>query len=351
MTMLSKEQRIYLIQCYGKGDKATRRVIEEFNQKFPDIYISKCGAQKLIKKFLITGSVLDVKKIKVDRNEDDASTLIVTDSIQNNPKLSLRRRSLQLGISKTHIQRILKQCKIHPYKPIFNHALEHGDPAKRLDFCLWMGAQIMDNQYFYRDIIFSDEATFSTNGTVSSQHVRYWSNHNPYFRIARNRQYSAKVNVWCAISYHGIIGPYFFENTVNQHTYLDMLQHFLNERLDDLPINYRARCYFQQDGCPVHYARIVVEWLNQQFGENWIGRNGPVLWPPRSPDLTIADFYLWGRLKQIVYANDLPPNVERLKEKIRDAVASLPLEEIRNSYRELRRRLELCVHEGGEWIE
>lgn len=130
-----------------------------------------------------------------------------------------------------------------------------------------------------------------------------------------------------------------------------MLQNFLAERLDDLPINYLANCYFQHDGCPAHCTRIVVEWLNQQFGQNWIGRNGPVLWPPRSPDLTLADFYLWGRLKQIVYANDIPPNMENLKERIRDAVASLTLEEIRKAYRKFRGRLELCVEKGGEWIE
>ena len=117
------------------------------------------------------------------------------DSVRNYPKLSLRRRSVHLGISKSLIQKILKQRKFHPYKPIFNHALEPGDPAKRLYFCLWMGAQIMDNQYFYRNIIFSDEATFSTNGTVASQHVRYWSDYNPNFRMPHNLQYSAKVNV------------------------------------------------------------------------------------------------------------------------------------------------------------
>jgi hypothetical protein len=30
-------------------------------------------------------------------------------------------------------------------------------------------------------------------------------------------------------------------------------------------------------------------------------RNGYVLWPPRSPELTPVDLYLWGQLKGIVY--------------------------------------------------
>lgn len=273
------------------------------------------------------------------------------DSVEDNPKLSLRRRSLQIGISKSHIQRILNERKIHAYKPIFNHTLELGDDEKRLYFCLWMGNEIMRNRNFHHNIMFSDEATFSTNGTVSSQHVRYWSDTNPHFRISNNRQYFVKVNVWCAVTYHGIIGPYFFDSNVNQHTYLDMLRHFLRDGLIDLPLDYRQSMYFQQDGCPAHYSRIVVNWLNRKFGDNWIGRNGPVLWPPRSPDLTISDFYMWGRLKQIFYKENLPNNVEILKNRIRDAIASLTIQEIRNSYKELRLRIELCAERGGGLIE
>lgn len=349
--MLTLQQRIYLIQCYGTGGKSYRYIRQEFNEKFPEVAVSFNGIKKLVKKFLETGSVTNLKKKKIIHNEEDAATLLVLDSVEDNPKLSLRRRSLQIGVSKSHIQRILKECKMHAYKPVFNHTLEPGDDEKRLYFCLWMGNEIMRNRNFHRNIMFSDEATFSTNGTVSSQHVRYWSYTNPHFRIKTRRQYHGKVNVWCAVSYHGIIGPYFFDTNVNQHSYLDMLRHFLRDGLSGLPLDYRHLMYFQQDGCPAHFARIVHSWLNRKFGDNWIGRGGPVLWPPRSPDLTILDFYLWGRLKQIVYKEDLPNNIEVLKNRIRDAVVSLTIEEIRRSYKELRVRIELCAERGGGLIE
>lgn len=349
--MLTLSQKIYLIQCYGIGEKSYRRIAEEFNAKFPEVTVSRMGIRKLVKKFLETGSVLNLKKKKIVRDEDDASTVLILDSVQDNPKLSLRRRALQLNMSKSHIQRVLKERKLYPYKPIFNHTLEPGDDEKRLYFCMWMGDEIMENQNFHKSIVFSDEATFSSNGTVSSQHVRYWSDTNPHFRIASKRQYFVKVNVWCAVSYHGIIGPYFFDANVNQHNYLEMLSNFFWDGLSELPLAYRQRMYFQQDGCPAHRSRIVAAWLNQKFENNWIGWNGPVLWPPRSPDLTILDFYLWGRLKQLVYMDNVPNNVEVLKNRIRDAVASLTLEEIRNSYKELRLRVELCAERGGDLIE
>ena len=55
--------------------------------------------------------------------------------------------------------------------------------------------------------------------------------------------------------------------------------------------------WLQQDGAPPHYARIVRDFLNERFNNRWIGRGGPVAWPPRSPDQTSPDFYLWGFLK------------------------------------------------------
>jgi hypothetical protein len=45
----------------------------------------------------------------------------------------------------------------------------------------------------------------------------------------------------------------------------------------------------------------VTQYLNQTFPERWIGRGGPVHWPPRSPDLTPLDFGLWGWMNSEVY--------------------------------------------------
>ncbi|KAJ8957504.1 hypothetical protein NQ318_020536 [Aromia moschata] len=71
-----------------------------------------------------------------------------------------------------------------------------------------------------------------------------------------------------------------------------MLQNVLTDKIDELPLSYRTRMFFQQDGCPAHHAVTVRNWLNSEFSEHWIGRDGPILWPPRSPDLIILGFYL-----------------------------------------------------------
>ena len=41
--------------------------------------------------------------------------------------------------------------------------------------------------------------------------------------------------------------------------------------------------------------------LNYVFLDGWIGRGGPTSWPPRSPDVTPLDFFLWGYVKTKVF--------------------------------------------------
>ena len=83
---------------------------------------------------------------------------------------------------------------------------------------------------------------------------------------------------------------------MNAERYLHMLDSFVWptvsgwDNIDDL--------IFMQDGAPPHFALTVRAWLDQHFSGRWLGRRGPHEWPPRSPDLTPCDFYLWGYTKR-----------------------------------------------------
>jgi len=44
-----------------------------------------------------------------------------------------------------------------------------------------------------------------------------------------------------------------------------------------------------------------MQLLNDTFSNRWIGRGSTINWPPRSPDLTLLDFCLWGLMKNEVY--------------------------------------------------
>ena len=74
-------------------------------------------------------------------------------------------------------------------------------------------------------------------------------------------------------------------------TYRVFLEEVLGDLLEDVPLDIRRGLWFQHDGAPPHFALDVRNHLNRRFGHRWIGRGGPIPWPPRSPDLNPLDFF------------------------------------------------------------
>ncbi|GBN85531.1 hypothetical protein AVEN_161118-1 [Araneus ventricosus] len=69
---------------------------------------------------------------------------------------------------------------------------------------------------------------------------------------------------------------------------------------------------FQYDGAPAHKTSSVKQYLLEEFREQIIVYGVLKEWPPRSPDITQIDFFLWGYLKQQVYATP-PPTLQDLQ--------------------------------------
>jgi hypothetical protein len=59
--------------------------------------------------------------------------------------------------------------------------------------------------------------------------------------------------------------------------------------------------WFQHDGTPADCTNVVLGYWDEIFGNRWIGRGVPIIWPPRSPDLTPLDFCLCGYMQSLVY--------------------------------------------------
>ncbi|GFS57375.1 transposable element Tc3 transposase [Trichonephila clavipes] len=80
--------------------------------------------------------------------------------------------------------------------------------------------------------------------------------------------------------------------------------------------------WFQQDGATCHTARATIDLFKDTFGDRLISRFGPVNWPPRSCDLTPLDYFLWGYVKSLVYA-DKPQTLDHLEDNIRRVIADI----------------------------
>ena len=103
---------------------------------------------------------------------------------------------------------------------------------------------------------------------------------------------------------------------------------------------------------PAHFARVVIEYLNAEFPQSWIGPRGNFLeWPARSPDLTLCDFFLWGYVKELVY-KEHPQTIEQLQHRITEAMAFVPqklCQEVCQA--NFLKRVHLCLREEGAHIE
>ncbi|GFU26578.1 hypothetical protein TNCV_1837081 [Trichonephila clavipes] len=117
---------------------------------------------------------------------------------------------------------------------------------------------------FHKRILFSDKVHFWMNGYVNKQNCRIWSEANPQVYV-ETPLHPEKLSFWCALWAGGIIGPYFFKN----------------------------------DEC--HNVTV----------------NGD-----RFCDLTPLDYFLWGYVKSLVYA-DKPQTLDLLEDNICRFIADI----------------------------
>ncbi|GFW54537.1 uncharacterized protein TNCV_2232111 [Trichonephila clavipes] len=85
---------------------------------------------------------------------------------------------------------------------------------------------------------------------------------------------------------------------------------------------HQTELWFQQDGATCHTARATIDLLKDTLGDRLISRFGPVNWPPRSCDLTPLDYFLWGYVESLVYA-DKPQTLDHLEDNIRRVIADI----------------------------
>lgn len=120
--------------------------------------------------------------------------------------------------------------------------------------------------------------------------------------------------------------------------------------LENALLETRRNMWLQHDGCPAHYSRIVQDFMNQQFPTRWIGRGSLFPWPPRSPDLTCMDFYLWGRINNLVYKTQLTTREDMIG-RIENAVNSISRAKIEATVFSIRSQLIHCIQNDGRQFE
>lgn len=272
--------------------------------------------------------------------------------VANNPSTSVRAVAARCGVSRSTVQRVLSDDEQHPYHFQRVHSLKPADYLPRVEFCKWFLQKMETQPDFPNLVLFSDEATFTREGVFNSHNSHCWAHTNPHMIRQHAHQTQFSVNVWAGIIGNHLIGPCLFPNRLDGRSYFNFVQEILPERLQNVPAHIRRIMWFQQDGAPAHFRREVRELLNSTYGDQWIGREGPIRWPPRSPDLTSLDFFLWGHLKNLVYETPVTSQ-EELVARIVAAAGKIQddTDMLNRVTQSLARRYMACIAVGGRSFE
>jgi hypothetical protein len=71
------------------------------------------------------------------------------------------------------------------------------------------------------------------------------------------------VGVWCAASARRIVGPVFFNKTINCERYVQVI---LGKFFPELTEEERLYCWFHQDPATAHTARMSMQALSDDSG-------------------------------------------------------------------------------------
>ena len=109
--------------------------------------------------------------------------------------------------------------------------------------------------------------------------------------------------------------------------------------------------WFQQDGATPHTATATLEMLRENFGQRVISLKTDFNWAPHSPDLNPLDFFLWGHLKNRMYANS-PETLADLKAEIKRVMANVTPDMCQRTLGNFIKRLKLFSEwQGGHFEE
>ena len=339
---------VCFIQCGENVDAASNLYFERYperTQPFKGIF------HRLKNNLISSGQFVKKRPNIYNANRDrELEEVAVLGAVEINPKTSTRKLKETTGIPRTTLRRILHKHKFKPYRDRRIHHLRPTDFEHRLNFCNWFLQKCNQMPDFPLKCIWTDESYINSAGIYNRYNSYTWAQQNPHSVVEERNQGRFGFSVWVGVYRGRIIGPVIYNGTLTSERYLEILRQQIEPQIEDMPLIELRDIFFQQDGAPPHNAAIINNFLTLSFGNNWIANRGPKHWPARSPDLTPLDFFLWGRLKDLIYR--LPKNsIQELEDAVLQGFASITPIEIINSVRCVQRRCRLCITENGRNFE
>jgi len=174
MNSYSVEQRVRIVKFYYQNQCCVRETFLALHDFYPrHNRPAESTIRRLVAKFELTGSInYQPTPIRQQNARSIENIAAMLDSVRENPRQSISRRSQELGLSATSTWRILRlDLGLHPYKIQLTQELKVNDLTQCRIFTDWVLGQLEVDPNFAKKIIFRDEAHFWMNAVPAQRFV------------------------------------------------------------------------------------------------------------------------------------------------------------------------------------
>ena len=282
--------RRFIVRAFERGD---RQVDSSWHLK--SYGVSRPFISLTIKRWRETGSIADRPRTGRPRNVRTPQRIkAVRARIRRNPRRSQRKMASQMGVSRSSIQRILKEdLGLTPYKRRKVHGLSTQQRRTRLERSKALLQRY--DEFDVQRIVFSDEKLFVIEEHRNAQNDRVYAVAFEAIpervRTVQRFQKPGSAMVWGAVSSRGKFPLVFVESGVKINA-----AYYLEEILEGCLKAEAQRVFgqgqwtFQQDSAPAHKAKVVQDWCRAQIPDFISSSESS----PSSPDLNPLDYSIWG---------------------------------------------------------
>ena len=292
--------------------------------------------QRWIRQFRVTGSILPQKPGgSVKKTTPRADRLLIR--LAKRHRLSSAREVLQMWQERVSVQTVYRRWltkRLRRYRLVKRPMLSAQQKLNRYQ---WANARVLWRAIMWNRIVWTDESRIRLHSNDGRSRVT--RERGERFRddcIAKTvTAGGGSVHIWAGIWHDGRSEIQVLQGNVTGNSYINVLQHFLNNNINDKPENW----ILQDDNAPPHRAQVVNR-FKQEAGIRSIP------WPARSPDLNPIE-HVWDYLKRRLNAGPFIPNLANLTIRIREEWANMPQNFVQNLINSMNRRIQAVILANG----
>ncbi|XP_066257798.1 histone-lysine N-methyltransferase SETMAR-like [Euwallacea similis] len=328
-----------------------RTTAKNYHQLYPERQQPNPAIFSRLSRNLATyDSFQQVRLLKYRPKTANINEINVLAQIEINPVNSSRNIANECNIHDSTVRKILEKNKLHDYKFLPVQTSHEDDAQRRLEFCNWYTGKLQDDLHFSKKVLWTDESFFTNSGIFNRKNQHFYSTVNLHLMRQGRPQIRFSLNVWAGIIGNKILGPVFINNRLNGRTYANFLQDDLENLMEEVPLAVERDLWFLNNGAPPHNSNVVRQILNNKFPNKWMGIYEPIRWPPRSPCLNPLNFFLWGTVRNDVFAT-VTNNLEHLEMKITNSFQVISQESVLRPVDQMGLKTRLCVENNGGHFE